>query len=468
MKKSELRGSRDVFVFTLTQTLKNKAYIMFTIIMLVLAVASGPVLGLVMGGMEDVTEEQGDDAEGGEGEGDAESVEIKKIYWYDELGFGAMGFKPENAWPEEEKLPTIEKFTGDAEAYDALLEKIDTEEQDAVVAHLYYSPLGVVTIDVLYTGQEEEMEGKAFEVANLFESYFEEWKVTASQATEEQLAVLEIDLYTAVGFAQEDGQLTDERKVDGISEAKYWVIYGVLFITMMVNLVASTQVANEIATDKSSKVVEYLLTSVRPMALIVGKILSMLVAAIGQMVLLFAIFMVSNVVTAKLTGRETLVSLLPKDLWANVTPLNLILCIVFVVLGFIFFAVLAGMCGATVSRIEEIQEGLTLLTVTALVGVYLALMAATSMMGSATNFLAIFAILFPLSSPYIVPGGLLVGGVELLYAFCSLAILAVADVLLFLFVARIYEMLITHSGTKLKLKDLTGMYKNAKKGGKKA
>ena len=44
MKKDSIRGWKDVFTFTLTQTLKSKAYIVSLVIMMVIAMVSMPLM----------------------------------------------------------------------------------------------------------------------------------------------------------------------------------------------------------------------------------------------------------------------------------------------------------------------------------------------------------------------------------------------------------------------------------------
>lgn len=468
MMKNELRGTRDVFVFTLTQTVKNKAYIIFMVLMLILTVASGPLMQMVMNPDSGMSEDggTGEDGESGEDGDDEEATEIEKLYIYDEFGFGAMGFSAEEIIKAEKPEIAVERFNGDAEAYDALLQDIEEREAAEAVVHMYLNEMKGLAIDLVQT---EAYESAAWEVAELLGEAFDEWKIGISGATEEQLAVMDTPLAVELDFVGEDGTVRDEKHSDGISDSQYWIIYGLLFVVTMVNVMAASQIATAIATDKSSKVVEYLLTSVRPMALIVGKVLAMLLATIGQMALLLALAYTSSVVTGKLTGQEGyLEQIIPADIWASITLGNALLSLVVIVLGFIFYAVLAGMCGATVSRLEEIQEGMTLLTVLNMVGMYVGIIGAGMMMESATNPVVTVAILFPLSSSFLLPGGLLTGCVAWPYALISIVILIVADILLFRFVASIYEMLITHNGSKIPLKELFALRKSVKKGGAKA
>jgi ABC-2 type transport system permease protein len=116
--------------------------------------------------------------------------------------------------------------------------------------------------------------------------------------------------------------------------------------------------------------------------------------------------------------------------------------------------VLAGIAGATVSRLEEINEGLTIFTMVSLVGVYIGLGAANTLIGAGTNAFVVFAFLFPLSSPFVLPGAILVGNASLPIVALAIALELVLIILLFRFVAKIYETLILHNGNTIKLKQL--------------
>jgi ABC-2 type transport system permease protein len=62
--------------------------------------------------------------------------------------------------------------------------------------------------------------------------------------------------------------------------------------------------------------------------------------------------------------------------------------------------------------------------------------------------------LFPLSSPFLLPGSILVGKVGAPLIAASILLLAVSIFLLFQFVAKVFETLILHNGNKIKIKEL--------------
>ena len=72
---------------------------------------------------------------------------------------------------------------------------------------------------------------------------------------------------------------------------------------------------------------------------------------------------------------------------------------------------MAGLTGATVSKMEEANSGMTLFYICIYAGLYIGIIAAGSMMNTGMNAFSTFAIIFPLSSPYVLPGMILIGEV---------------------------------------------------------
>ena len=96
-------------------------------------------------------------------------------------------------------------------------------------------------------------------------------------------------------------------------------------------------------------------------------------------------------------------------------------------------------------------------TLALLIGVYVGIGAAGSLLGAGDNPFAIFAMLFPLSSPFLMPGAILIGKAEIWIIAASFVLLTLLVLVLFAFVARVYEALIVYNGNRVKLKQLFKM-----------
>lgn len=451
MKSNELRGTGDVFRFTLIQTLKSKAYIVSLVLLLAIAILTAPIMQIIRGGAA--------------GNKKIETSKIEKAYVCNELPFLLEGGKEITDLSGDEVFSKV-AFEVSTEDFDKLCERVEKDgDSKTVIVHPYLGTQGV-TVEILRLGSGEVDGDECSALADVLCKNLDQYKRSISGLTEDQLKVLDYNYEVAVNYITPEGELTDDAD-KGINGGQFGVAYILLFVVSMVCIMASTQVATAVVTDKSSRVVELLLTSVRPMALLLGKILAMLMATIGQMVLLVIAIVASNKLTGVIFKTETtyMTSMIPKGILSNMTIPNALVSLALIALGLIFYATLAGLCGAMVSKMEELQDSLKYFTVVALVGMYAAIAAVISMQQSATNMYVRFCELFPLTSPMTTPGARIIDVAPMSYALIAIAILVVLDFLTLRFAAGVYEGLITNMGNRITAKDVIAMARNKKKGG---
>jgi len=439
MKKSNITGWQDVFTFTLVQTLKNKAFIVSYIIMLVMALVSMPLVSKLVSGSDDII---------------TGPIPVNKVYINNETDMdidftGAL---------ENSNISHM-VFENINEAYDTVEKRVQESEHDAVILTISDTD-GVYSLSLLKASESSINEIHMQMLQGALLEQFDIIRLRAQGISEEQIAMLYANISTAVTVTDNQGQEVLEEDTS-ISMSEYWFIYGILFVVLMVNIMASTQIANSVVMEKSSRIVEYLLTSIKPLALMVGKILAMLTAVIAQMGSMVLVVFLSNRVTQYISsgGDNILASFLPQNIFQNLNIINIILCFILIGLGMIFYATFAGLAGAMVSKMEEVSEGLTLFSIINLVGAYVGIGAAGVLMGAGDNPFVTFAFLFPLSSPFVLPGAILIGKAGIAIATLAIIIQILFIILLFLFVAKVYETLILYNGQRLKIKDLVKISK---------
>lgn len=440
MKKLDLTGYRYVFSFTLMQTLKSKAYRITFIILILLALLSVPVISLVMGNMMDSDEKSS----------------VEKLYIFNETQFEGTGFE---VLSENAAFSGIEQIYP-SESYDEVAERIKTEEQNAIIARLI-SENGAYFIELRYSGEGDVGSSECSVLGQQLADIFSGYKLGMLELSEEQTADIFSETLTdisVIGINAESGEAELITETDtSISDNEYWFVYVVLFVVLMVNVVANSSIASAIVEDKASRVVEYLLTSIRPLAIITGKILAMLVAVVMQMLGLAVAALVSSKLSGIVLGEEATVSpgsFLPGNLLENLNPLNVIISLLVIVLGLTFYASLAGIAGAMASRAEELNDTLSFFTILNLAGAYIGMGAAGVLNAQGENAFSVFALICPISSPFLLPGAIFVGKVSLVTAIIAIAVLIISNFLVFKLVAGVYESLILHMGNPLKIKDV--------------
>ena len=453
MKSNELRGTGEVFRFTLIQTIKSKAFIVSVVMLVVIALLASPVMQLIKGGAA--------------GTKKVKTSNIETAYVCNELPFLPTGYEITGNVKDNEAFANV-KFETVQDSFEEISRKLEDEgsETKNVIVHPKVGVKGI-TVEVVRVGGGAVTTDECNELAQILCDNLDKYKRMYSGLPEEELKVLDYEYTVEINYLTESGELTPEVD-DGIGGGQFGIAYAIMFIVSMICIMASTQVATAVVTDKSSRVVELLLTSVRPMALLMGKILAMLVATVGQYALLILVFVLSNKITGALFGTEQtyITSLIPKGVLSNLTVFNAVTILVLIALGMIFYATLAGLCGAMVSKLEELQDALKYFTFTSIIGMYCAIGAIISMQKSASNAFVKFCEIFPLTSPMTTPGARIIGVAPMSYALIAIAILIVLDLLTIRLAAGVYEGLITNMGNRVTPKEVIAMMRNKKGGAK--
>lgn len=441
MKKDSIRGWKDVFNFTLIQTLKSKTYIVSLIIMMVIAMVSMPLMNTFL--LNGTTE-------------GPEKSAVEKVYLYNMTLYRNLDVNSELA--DGYQHIVFEETTGDMNALET---KIQEEEVNSVILLLvedeqncYIQFLRAPEGDV--TNLELQMLGQYVQNA------YTKAKVQLLGLTEAQMTFFETSVVASSRVVDTESAIILEDT--SITEGEYWFMYGMMFIVLMICVMASSQVASSIVQEKSSKVIEYLLTSIRPLAVIVGKVFAMLVVVMVQMVALVLAGFLSTKLGELISGKgnNAITQFMTPEMLESLNFGNIVLGLIVAGAGMVLYATLAGLCGATASRMEEAGESLSLLTMTSLVGFYIGFGAASTLMATGENAFVTFALIFPVSSSFLLPAALLVGKADVWVALIAIVVLLFSIVLMFLFVAKVYESLILHNGSRLKFKDVLAMAKGSK------
>ncbi|MGG6431594.1 ABC transporter permease [Anoxybacillus sp. D401a] len=200
------------------------------------------------------------------------------------------------------------------------------------------------------------------------------------------------------------------------------IVYVLLFAMYMFVLMYGSMIMMEVATEKSSRIMEILISSISPIQQLFGKILGIALLSLTQFILIF------SVGYASMKNSEMLRQLIGMD----ELPFSLILYgILFFVLGYLLYAMLFAVLGSIVSRVEEVQQmagPVTMLVVAAFIMAMFGLNAPESPFIKAMSFVPFFTpmIMFLRIGMLNVPTwevvlsiGLLVGTIALLFVFGS-------------------------------------------------
>jgi ABC-2 type transport system permease protein len=193
-----------------------------------------------------------------------------------------------------------------------------------------------------------------------------------------------------------------------------------------------------VVEEKSSRVVEVILSRVRPTQILVGKVVGIGMLGLAQLLLLGAViwftltqFSIAEISLADI-GRDVIVQVV---FWYLV--------------GYLFFAVIYAALGATISRQEDMQSVAMIPVILLIPGYFIALFS----LEDPTTTLSRVASMVPPTSPLVMPMRLAVGGVPAWEVAVALVLLAAASYGLIRLGGRVYSGAVLKLGPKVKLRE---------------
>lgn len=402
----DLSGTGQVYRFTLSQLLKSRANRVTLIIMVLLAAVSMPLTALLGG----ETPETSDTA-------------------------GLASVRVDN------RTDLVLDFSGDAYWADTDF-SADAGEPDAVVT-VTGDEIGY---QVAVVGSETAHAGELSQLAETARQAVRDACLRAAGLSSRQLEALTAS--TGEEDSHEDG---------------FWVQYGYSILAMILCLMSASYVIRAVVEEKDSRLVELLLVSVKPMALLAGKILAVMAFTFGWLLAMLAGFGVSCGLTAGLMGSGVLqkqlsgllaaVPRVQEDLWQAAGVLLVLL--VSLGLGYLTMSLIGGVAGACCSGMEEAGEATGPVMLLTMAG-YLA----SFVVGAVPSGpVAVFSTLCPVVSIFCAPVQFAGGNVSFWLVLASWAIQAAVIWGLLTLASRVYAGLIVHRGSRVKLRELMSMAK---------
>ena len=234
---------------------------------------------------------------------------------------------------------------------------------------------------------------------------------------------------------------------------------GNVFVMMLMSIVlfyaiyfCAYQVSSSITTEKTSKIMETLVTSTSPKTIILGKTIGIGLIGLAQMILVAGTALIS---AKAFLDPEIINSAL--DMSSITISLGLI-TIVYFILGYFEYSLLYALTGSTVSKPEDIQSANSPVALISVAGFYLAYFT----MMNPTSELNVIASLVPISSPFCMPFRIMMGLANNTDIILSIAILIATIAVIAKVAIKIYSNAILNYGTKMGIKDIIRVYRDKK------
>lgn len=442
MKESRFRGWKDVFSFTFRQMIKKKGFKAVTAAVAVLLFAV-VVLAMV------ITAKPEEEA--------VEKSEIQTAYIVDEYGvdyalmldlLGKEGFAEVVFTPAADRAAALEAAKSAGEDFSYMLVEVRYED-------------GAFQMEGILPENSAAAEDEAENLLAAMAECFEYAKIDMAGLTAEQSMAVLMPILTDSGKIGEDHSI-------GAMLVKMLapMVFG--FVLYMMLIFYGQDVSREVSVEKVSKLTETMLTSIKPYAMIAGKVLAVTLSAILQF-----FFWIVCAILGLIAGNAIARSMYPgyenaifqvldyvRETYSAsaFSPAAVILAVLIFMIGFLFYCVLAGMAGSLVAKPEDtaqVQGIFQFPIIISFFACYFGVILEKNGLIAATRFI-------PFTIPFGMPVDLLTGAAGLLQGVISLVILAVFTLLCIVLSGRMYEGLILYNGQKMGMKKLVNVVRAKK------
>ncbi|MNW46645.1 ABC-2 family transporter protein [compost metagenome] len=218
--------------------------------------------------------------------------------------------------------------------------------------------------------------------------------ITKGALSDEQIAALTapVNIESQQVKNSVDGGSANDPKSDNepTKAINYGVVYILIILFFMTSMMTGNMIAAEVTAEKSSRIMEILITSVSPLVQMFGKILGMFLVGLFQILLFIAVIGIN----VSLPHNQGVLA----EFDLNLSQINLevlILGLIFYVLGYFLYATLFAAVGSLVSRTEELGQAVMPITMISLVAFYIGIFS----MGAPNSLLLKVCSYIPFVSP---------------------------------------------------------------------
>lgn len=323
------------------------------------------------------------------------------------------------------------------EPKETILDKVKSEEIDSLLT-VSVNQQGIINAE--YTTMSLMDFAIPMQIQEALQSIQTEMKAEELSLTGEQVQTL----FTPIEFEQTNVS-PSAKSEDELNQARV-LVYVLMFVIYLSVIMYSSMIAMDVANEKSSRVMEILISSVSPVKHMFAKVLGIGLLGIVQIV----IYGLAGFIALKTSATEVPGGFSDFFSFSDLNIGTLIYAAVFFLLGYFLYATLAALLGSLVSRAEDVQQmimPMTLLIVAAFI------IAATGLGNPEIGYLQ-YASYFPFFAPLVM--FLRVGMLDLPMwePLLSIAIMLVTIFVLGWFGARVYKGGVLMYGPSRSLKDI--------------
>lgn len=333
------------------------------------------------------------------------------------------------------EMETEFEITNDKVTFDTIKEKIENGEIDKAILIEKANPIKIKYI----VENMAMMDQMPQEYIGAISTIYSNLQISKLGLTQKQIESITPNFEFSI-------EQTEEEEVSG-NVVAIMLLSIVLFYAIYF---CAYQVSSSITTEKTSKIMETLVTSTKPRTIVLGKTIGIGIVGLLQVALMVAVALICANQFLEPGMLESMIDV------SKITPYLGIVTVIYFILGYLAYALLYALTGSTVGKPEDIQSANTPVAILAVVGFYLSYFT----MMNPTSELNVFASMFPISSPFCMPFRVMMGLASISDVLISIAILVVTILVIAQVAIKIYSSAIFNYGTKMSFKDIIKMYKD--------
>jgi ABC-2 type transport system permease protein len=303
---------------------------------------------------------------------------------------------------------------------------------------------------------------------NIFQARLQQRRLQDLGVSSEDYASLDgnFEIHTATFSGQQN--------VKGINEIKAFIGGGFGYLIMMFIIIYGGFVMRSVIEEKTSRIIEVIISSVKPFQLMLGKIIGTSLAGLTQfliwivsaVILLIVVTFIFDIDPSGLssnsgipggtmphlspvpTGNE-MMELYAQEFFKIPWVMLISFFIVYFILGYLIYSSIYAAIGAAVDNETDTQQFIFPIILPLMLAIYVGFF---SVFGNPHGSIAVAFSLFPLTSPIVMlmrlPGGIGEGGVPIWQLVASITLLIITFIGIVWLAAKIYRVGILMYGKK--------------------
>lgn len=322
-----------------------------------------------------------------------------------------------------------------------LIEEFNSKKTNGIVIHAYQNASKENIKYTFMTYIPDHLSKKGNHINLLMrdmEEYFDQNKLSFSGVNSEINTMIASNKEVSVKNVEKDESI-------GEMLAKLFIPMIFVLLIYMLIIMHGQSISKNIMVEKSSKIMETLLVSVEPYAIILGKILAMYLVAILQ-IFVWAIFgligfiagnQIAGTLFDKFDNPIVKVADILKDGSSSAfSAPAIILGTLALLLGFLMYCVLSGLVTSNISKTEDLTNAQSVFQVTVVVSFLASYM--LPFLNVNENIIKVLRYI-PFTAAFMLPSDVMVGSISLLGTAISLLLILITTGVMVIFTGKIYK-----------------------------